>query len=143
MNRNWILAWTSLWIYLPAMIHLLQRDWFAFVLLSASGSFSILHWLDNKPYSVNHCLDIAFGVANVIRIGWSVYTFPFLGFFCVQRWLQIEKDVDWETVTVVHLCFRYIGFWMAMTICCSWNTINWLVLPLSFVYALHIMYLWA
>ena len=140
MNRNWILAWTSLWIYLPAMIHLLQRDWFAFVLLSASGSFSILHWLDNKPNSVFHCLDIAFAVGNVIRIGWNYVMIPFFLLFALQRWMQ-TRNVDWDIVTMIHLLFRYTGFWMAMTVCCCWQTVLWLVLPLTCAYVSHIDYL--
>lgn len=150
-QRCYILAWTSLWIFLPAI--LFDVSWLDFVLLLLSGVFSIAHWTNNNTGDWRHIGDISIAVCLAASLIYRLIKTTrivaciglggaFGAFFALQRFAQARRSLDWGFVTVLHLLFRYIGFWLAMTALApaNWNSISkWG--GLTFLYWLHILWL--
>lgn len=163
-QRDRILAWTSLWIYVPASILMLDPEFYTPVsmtslllvfLLITSGSFSLLHWNNNVSGSWLHIADFTSGVLlacfivyNLVEFGriltCSILAVGMFTFFILQRLEQNKRPVDWNRVTTLHLIFRYFGFWLAMEFVSpfSGHTGDFIIrIVLHSAYVLHIAWL--
>lgn len=159
-QRYYILAWTSLWIYVPAVVWLIRfpsplHPWY-FLLLLLSGTFSILHWTENKTGDWRHRADLVVAIVLAISLTYHLLKtgrFLICGFlsgglslfFILQRLAQHAKDVNWAWVTFLHIIFRYLGFWLAMSVHLSdaWELHAYVGLWafLTSIYILHIVWL--
>jgi hypothetical protein len=152
-RRCHILAWTSLWIYVPFFIWCRLRiaPLYCAALLPVSGTISILHWKNNRTGDWRHRLDIFVAVLlcgiltyQLLITGryviCTVLVFGQLGFFCRQRYIQRYNPVCWRETTQLHLMFRYIGFWLAMAVHMP-HSGPLLFIALSISYMLHIVML--
>jgi len=148
-QRCHILAWTSLWIYIPAFIS--NQHWVDFSLLVLSGTFSLLHWTRNRTGDWRHMGDIAFGVLLAITLNYRllrarrIVTCLSLGgiqciLFFSQRIAQMQKPIQWKTVTYIHLAFRYAGFWLAMAVRLPDTWYHWFGLTIPYI--AHIFWLY-
>lgn len=149
-QRNVILAWTSLWIYIPVILS--HQSLPCILLLVFSGTLSLLHWTHNKTGDWLHIADIvsAFILASSLIYQLleanRIFTCIFLSgglllFFILQRHSQTVKTVDWRLTTLYHLIFRYFGFWLAMSVHhhSETNISSWFLLTVGYV--LHIFWL--
>lgn len=148
-QRNVILAWTSLWIYIPAIFS--RQSLPCILLLVLSGTFSLMHWTHNKTGDWLHLADIlsafvlACSLIYQLLEAHRIFTCIFLSsgllyFFILQRHSQKGKNIDWRRTTLYHLIFRYVGFWLAMAVHHSeTNTSTWFLLTVGYV--LHIFWL--
>lgn len=131
-RRNHILAWSSLWIYVPAAVWLLSDRsvplWHVALLL-LSGTLSLLHWTNNTAGDWRHRLDIAAAVVlafalafrlfitNQRRIIGGMIVCGMTVFFVAQRRYQTRKEASpWGATTLLHIIFRYFAFWLAMAV---------------------------
>jgi hypothetical protein len=164
-QRCHILAWTSLWIYLPFFIwgwlRLFEPEKYApmycAILLPLSGTVSIIHWKNNHTGDWRHCLDVCLAILLCIIFNFRIiimgrYLVCFfisllqLSFFISQRLEQRKRTICWKKVTILHLSFRYMGFWLAMIVHISHIHFSMfinlsMVLGLTLIYILHIKWL--
>ena len=159
-HRFYILAWTSLWIYVPAIVWFIRRQlpFLDCLMLLVSGTASILHWTKNKSNDWRHITDLVSAVILAVSLTYrllqrhrfivcSVLSGGLVVFFALQRFAQRKglQDVNWTLVTTLHVIFRYIGFWLAMAVHLpfDWTVSSYslLVVLLTTFYVLHIVWL--
>lgn len=159
-ERNYVLAWTSLWIYVPALCWALHDtpsiSYWCISLLPISGTLSIAHWSYNSANSWLHILDIAMAIMLALQLSYQlliarkyiIWLTLFGGFiiaFVMQRLQQMRDEINWNTTTLLHLIFRYFGFWLAMAVHlpADLSYISWIItiVSLTWLYVLHIMWL--
>lgn len=165
-QRFHILAWTSLWLYVPPIVWWLTREINNVPLIYAifiplSGTLSLVHWTDNHPNSKKHKMDLYVAISLACMLTYrlidtgrmlvcSCIVTCLMLFFILQRYAQRDKHnnniVDWSMVTLFHLLFRYFAFWLAMAVhlptTWPWELYAIVCALLTIIYISHVMYLW-
>lgn len=152
-SRQRILAWTSLWIYVPSIVWIIRFPspvpfWY-FILLPISGTLSLLHWLNNSNGDWRHIADVTVAVVLAISLSYRLvetkrnlecacFCGGMASFFIFQRIAQRVTNVHWGLVTLFHVLFRYFGFWLAMAVHLSEIRNYTLWSTLTILYIIHI-----
>ena len=165
VQRNHVLAWTSLWIFVPFFVwlgcHVIglppgSSAFYAYPLV-VSGVASISHWTDNVTGDWKHRADL--GCATFLL---CIFTFRLLSTgqtgtaaalssglivcFFLQRYTQTIRPVNWGKVLVYHSLFRYLAFWLSMSVhlpdvLTTASLLPGIVVVLTMFYVLHIKWL--
>jgi len=167
MHRDFVAAWTSLWIFFPVAVWIIQfitennlrAPSHVPVILLFSGVASIAHWNFNIEHDPLHIIDMVlawcvlgtlchctFIFRSEYLLSTSLFVTTIVCFY-LSRTLQRESHIRWKFVLFCFISFRYTSFLLSLVCVVSrydtgslLSTLVW-TLFLTSLYLLHIFWL--
>ena len=156
-HRAYIIEYSSIWIFLPFLIWLwkwvkgVAAPFYTAIFLPITGIASMLHWNNNHTGDWKHNFDVVSSTTLIILLSYrliethriqlcSLLLSGIIGFFIIQRYLQIERVLSWDIITCIHLLFHYFIFLLAMSV--HEPNITYILLITIFI-ILHMIWLYS